>query len=89
MTGGSEQNIRVESRTYTGRGERIKPHRSDEVVDMAPRRSRNAGRERSGWGTREGQSGSKVDFIDNVSVRSLMVFMLKLEVTRNKSCLDV
>ena len=31
--------------------------------------------------------GSKVDFIDNVSVRSLMVFMLKLEVTRNKKLL--
>jgi len=32
----AEQNIRVERRTYTGRGERIKPHRADEVVDMAP-----------------------------------------------------
>jgi hypothetical protein len=27
-------------------------------------RSRSAGRKRSGWGTREGQSGSKSVFID-------------------------
>ena len=32
----AEQNIRVERRTDTGRGERIKTHRADEVVDMAP-----------------------------------------------------
>ena len=41
--------------------------------------------------------GSKVDFIDSVSItsypikarRALMAFMLRLEVTRNKSYLDV